>query len=62
MSLEVEEYAVPSHVCVNMFHPGSLWSWRNAPSALSLTPFPKTTCGRQERGKPEVSQSSDQMK
>lgn len=34
---------VLSHTCMNMFHPGSLWSWRNAASALSLFPFLKAT-------------------
>lgn len=30
-------YAVPSHACLNMFHPGRLWSWRNAASALPFS-------------------------
>lgn len=39
MSLEGEEYIVPFHLCRNMSHPGSLWSWRNAASAL-FNPLP----------------------
>ena len=57
-------YVVPSHACVNTFYPGSLWSWRNAASALSLFPFPKATLWEQESGKPEFisPDSSDQVK
>lgn len=36
-------YVIPSLACVNPFHPISLWSRRNAASALSLFPFTEAT-------------------